>query len=167
MVQDLVKDINVNLAQRSSSRKDEVRVMEAILNDKDYKVGEYSTEGKVGEYCPYEDSRKMLAHVMQSAIKLNSSEAKEVAEHYNFDKNDSQTFVNLSKEFVNTYVRTGRKLPLGNREDMSVTLRYESIPETEKKLPKNGLTKNSKDTITIPAHSTIKVSGSCPKYLKK
>ena len=41
---ELVRDIRENLSQASSSQKDEVRVMEAMLNDKDYKVGEYTKE---------------------------------------------------------------------------------------------------------------------------
>ena len=63
-VVDLVKDIRTNLKQRSASQKDEVRVMKAMLNDKDFKVGEYTKEGKVGEYSPYEDSRKMVSTIL-------------------------------------------------------------------------------------------------------
>ena len=59
-VKDLVQEIAVNLSQKSASQKDEVRVMQAMLNDKTYVVGEYNKSGKIGDYCPYDDSRKLI-----------------------------------------------------------------------------------------------------------
>ena len=37
-VKELIKDIHDNLKQKSASRRDEVTVMRAMLNDKSYKV---------------------------------------------------------------------------------------------------------------------------------
>ena len=166
-VTDLVKDIKANLKQRSASQKDEVKVMRAMLNDKDFRVGEYTKEGKVGEYSPYEDSRKMVSTILSSAAKIPSAEAKEIANKYEFSKAEAVTMINLSKEFVNTYVHTGRKLPLGAREDMSVALQLKEVPESVKQFPKGGIGSSERGQVTIPAHNTLKVAGPCPTYLKK
>ena len=132
-VTDLVKDIRTNLKQRSASQKDEVKVMRAMLNDKDFRVGEYTKEGKVGEYSPYEDSRKMVSTILSSAAKIPSAEAKEIANKYEFSKAEAVTMINLSKEFVNTYVHTGRKLPLGGREKSDCKLIIKENKDAQKK----------------------------------
>lgn len=166
-VKELVKDINVNLSQRSGSQKDEVRVMQAMLNDKDFRVGEYSKQGKIGEYCPFEDSRKMVATIISTAAKVPAAESKKLAESYEFGKPEAQTMVNLSKEFINTYVETGRKLPLGGRENMNVSLSIKEVDKSVKQLPKTGIGSSTKDSVVIPAHKSIKSSGPCPSWLKK
>lgn len=164
-VKELLKDIETNLAQRSASRKDEVRVMQAMLNDKTYKVGEYSAEGKVGEYCPREDAVKMVTSILSNGAKISNQEAAKIAEDYEFTKNDATAMVGISKEFVDTYVRCGRKLPIGGRADMSVSLSMKKVPAQEKKLPMNKL--NASDTtVVIPAHASIKAQGGCPKWVR-
>ena len=166
-VTDLVKDIRTNLKQKSASQKDEVRVMRAMLNDKDFRIGEYTKEGKVGEYSPYEDSRKMVSTILSSAAKIPTAEAKEIANKYEFSKAEASTLINVSKEFINTYAHTGRKLPLGGREDMNVTIQLKEVPESVKQFPKGGIGSSERGQVTIPAHNTLKVSGPCPVYLKK
>ena len=122
-VEEILKDIQTNLAQRSASRKDEVRVMQGMLNDKTYKVGEYAAEGKVGEYCPREDAESIVKSILTNGARLSSAEAAKIADNYEYTKAEANAMVGLSKEFVDPYVRCGRKLPLGGRKDMSVSLR--------------------------------------------
>lgn len=168
-VKELVSNIRENLNQKGASAKDEVRVMRAMLNDPAYKVGVYSKEGKTGEYSPYEDSRKIVTSVLTSGGKIPSAEAKEISEKFEFGKQDAAAFVNISKEFVNTYVETGRKLPLGARETMNVSLELKHVKEADKQYPIQGAnnTDGKRGTVTIPAHDTLKVSGPCPSYLRK
>ena len=80
---------------------------------------------------------------------------------------EATTMINLSKEFVNTYVHTGRKLPLGGREDMNVAVQLKEVPETVKQFPKGGIGSSERGQVTIPAHNTLKAAGPCPSYLKK
>ena len=40
-VQQLINEIHNSISQKTASRKDEVRVMRAMLNDMNYKVAEY------------------------------------------------------------------------------------------------------------------------------
>ena len=166
-VKDLVQEIAVNLSQKSASQKDEVRVMQAMLNDKTYVVGEYNKSGKVGEYCPYDDSRKMIANVISAAAKVPAAESKQLASEYEFTKSDANVMVGISKEFVNTYVGTGRKLPLGGRENMNVSLQQKKVDEKKKQFPVNGVGSSERGEVTIPAHVTLKASGPCPVWLKK
>ena len=167
MTTDLVKDIKDNLSQASSSQKDEIRVMEAMLNDKEFKVGEYTKEGKVGEYCPYDDSRKMIATMITKTVKIPTQEARDLAEEYTFGKSESSSMVNISKEFVNTYVQTGRKLPLGGRENINASLSIKHVEETKKQFPVGGIGSTTRGEVTIPAHDSLKVTAPCPVWKKK
>ena len=76
-VMDLVKEINTTRTQESASAKDEIRVMQAMLNDKDFKVDVYDKNGVSGSYCPYEESRIMLSSIIKDTTKINSAEASE------------------------------------------------------------------------------------------
>ena len=40
--------------------------------------------------------------------------------------------INISKQFIHTYLETGRKLPLGGREKSNISLVNKTIPETVK-----------------------------------
>lgn len=168
-VEELLHDINVNLSQRSASQKDEVRVMQEMLNDKTYVVGEYSKDGKVGEYCPSADARKLVTSIVANGAKVPMAEAKAIGENYEFSRTDANTMVNLSKEFINTYVQTGRKLPLGGREKMNTSLALKSVETRRKTLPETPLTKASGKVnaeIIIPGYDTIKAQGGCPRWVK-
>lgn len=167
-VEELLKDIRVNLTQHSASNKDEQRVMVEMLNDPTYKVGEYNNKGKIGEYCPYDDARKLVSSIIASGAKVPVAEAKKIASEYEFSKSEATSMINISKEFMNTYVQTTRKLPLGGREKMSASLSLKEIPAQKKKLPNNGLAANSKGgEIVIPAHCAIKSSSPCPIYVRQ
>ena len=166
-VKDLIKDIELNLSQKSASQKDEVRVMKEMLNDPTYKVGEYTKDGKVGEYCPREDAEKIAASILSNGAKLPGPEAKSIASGYNFTATEANAMVNISKEFINTYIRCGRKLPIGGREDMNVALLFKKVEAQDKKLPSNMLGgKVDKTNVKIPAHATIKAQGGCPKWIR-
>lgn len=167
VTQDLIKDIRENLSQASSSQKDEIRVMEAMLNDKEYKVGEYTKDGKVGEYCPYEDSRKMISSVISKTTKIPATEAKQLSDEFMFGKSESTSMVNISKEFVNTYVGTGRKLPLGGRENMNASISVKHVPETKKQFPVGGIGSKERGEVIIPSHDSLKVTAPCPSWKKK
>jgi hypothetical protein len=167
-VEELLKDIRVNLSQHSASAKDEVRVMTEMLNDPTYKVDEYGNKGKVGEYCPYEDARKLVSSIVASGAKVPVAEAKKIAAEYEFSKSEAASMIGISKEFINTYVQTTRKLPLGGREKMSASLSIKEVPMQKKKLPNNGLAASSKGgEIVIPAHNAIKSSSACPNWIRQ
>ena len=115
-VQSLVKEIKDGLSQVSSSAKDEVRVMQAMLNDTEYEVGVYTNSGFKENYNPAKDFKGMLSGVIASTTKISKEEASSLANAHEVTKSEATTMVNVSKEFVNTYISTGRKLPFGGRE---------------------------------------------------
>lgn len=167
----LVKEIHDGLKQKNSSQKDEVRVMQAMLNDTSFKVDVYGKEGKEGEYCPAEDYKSMVASIISSTVKINKDEATALVQDYGVSKNEAASMVNISKQFVNTYLETGRKLPLGGRETTNFALSTRMIPEKTKPCPKKVGVDEQGNSIydtpikTIPAHVGLKAYSSCPKWV--
>lgn len=161
-VKELVKEIREGLNQANSSIKDETRVMQAMLNDKEFKVATFDSKGQNGEYCPAEDARKMSASIIASTTKISKSEAETLADSHTFTSAEASSMVGISKEFVNTYVQTGRRLPLGARETSNIKLELKHKPETQVSVPNDKSRK-----VTVPAHDTLRVHGACPVYLKK
>ena len=173
-VRQLVEEIDKNRNQIGASQKDEVRVMQTMLNDKDFKVDVYGNSGIEGVYCPFEESRIMIANILKDTAKISTKEAAELSNNYEYGKKESAIMVGLSKEFINTYINTGRKLPLGGRERSNI-----SIVKKEKKAkalsyPKKiGVNEDGTDRYEIvddgvtPDHISLRVFGGCPSWLKK
>lgn len=165
-VQELISDIKNNLSQKSSSNRDEVRVIRAMLNDRNFKVTTYSNNG-TSEHCPAEDYRAMLSGVIASTTKISKAEADNLANSYEAKKSDAETMVQLSKDFINCSLRTGRKINLGGTEKSNISIQLKEIEEGVKRYPK----KNADGTYTkaetrIPAHEGLKVTSPCPTWVK-
>lgn len=171
-VSDLLKEINSGLDQVSSSRKDEVKVMQTMLNDKDYTVGVYGKEGLIGEYSPFYSARDMISTIIASTAKIPKLEAETLAQDHMFSKGEASLMVDLSKEFVNTYLQSGRKLPLGSREKSDVAVAMKEIPPSQRSYPKkvgvdaNGNAVYEHPVVEVNGYNSIKVYASCPAHLK-
>lgn len=169
---ELLKEIKQGLSQVSSSQKDEVRVMQSMLNDKEYVVGIYGKEGKVEDYCPATEYRRMLTGVVASTTKIAKEEAAQLTDKYEVTKSDATIMVGLSKEYINTYLDSGRKLPLGGREMSNYELSIKENKATTKKYPKQvGIGSDGKGVYEstpkqVPAHKSIKAHGGCPVWVK-
>jgi len=172
-VQDLIKQIQDTRTQTAANAKDEVRVAQAMLNDPEYKVDIYTKKGIQGQYCPYEETRAMCADIIKDTTKMSQAEAEELSKNYQFDKNTAQTMVNFSKEFVNTYIQTGRKLPLGGRERSNVQLALKTKEAKVATFPSatsvdangNKIYSTTQGKL-VPEHDTVKVFSSCPAWLQ-
>lgn len=166
-VQELIQDIKDNLKQKSASRRDEDTVMRAMLNDRDFIVRDYSNNET---HCPASDFREMVAGIISSTTKMPKVEANSVVENYDVKKSDASTMVNLSKDFLNCALRTGRKINLGATEKSDISIQLKEIPETQKKFPmktgvnEDGSPRYEKNETTIPEHEGLKVSSPCPKW---
>ena len=171
-VKELIKFISENRTQTSANAKDENKVAMAMLNDPTFSVDIYNKEGVVGAYSPYEDTRTMVASIIKDTTKVSESEAKKLAADYQFGKSEAQSMINFGKEFVNTYLETGRKLPLGCREKSNCALvRHVKEARTNSFPIPNGVNANGEKLYTTttgvtPEYNTIKVSGACPAHLK-
>lgn len=166
-VKDLIKEIHDNLKQKSASKRDEVTVMRAMLNDKEFIVTDYATHE---QHCPAKDFRDMTANIIAATTKMPKVEAQVVADNYDVKKSDAETMVNLSKDFVNCALRTGRKINLGATEKSDISIQIKEIPESQKKFPMktgvndDGTPRYEKAETIIPAHEGLKVSSPCPKW---
>ena len=170
-VRELVKEIRDNLSQKSSSQKDEARVMKAMLNDREYEVGIYGKEGKEGTINPAKEARAMIASVMTSAAKIPVAEAEKLAEAHEFKKSEAANMINISKEFVNTYLETDRKLPLGGRETSDVSLIRKEVKESTRTYPskvgvnEDGTPRYEHVPVKVKAHNSVKVVAPCPEWV--
>ena len=170
-VNELLAEINDNHTQVSSSNRDEIRVMQAMLNDESYEVGVYGNKGQIDTYCPAKDFKHMQTNIVSSVTKISKDEATNLVSSYQATKTDANTMVNLSKEFVNTYLNSGRKLPLGGRKDSNYALSAKTVPETEKTYQKRTMDENGEIswvscTKTIPEHKGLKARSSCPSWVQ-
>lgn len=171
-VKSLLKEIKSNLSQVSSSQKDETRIMKAMLNDPSYEIDLYDKTGKVGTYNPSKQFREMIGSVVSSTTKISNDEAKSLVNSYEFKKADAEVLVDFSKEFVNTYLKTGRKLPLGGRKKSNVSLVLKDIKETSRRYPRkvgvnaDGTDKYEKGVVKVGAYEAVKVIAPCPSWVK-
>ena len=171
-VNDLIKEINSNLTHASASERDEVRVMRAFLNDTSYVVDVYGKEGKKDSYCPAKEFKAMVSNIIANTTKMNKDEASAIAEKYEARRADAEVMINLGKEYINTYLQTGRKLGLGCREKSNVSLIKKDIPASTRYFPKqtgvddNGNAIFNKGETKVPAYESIKVISPCPAHIK-
>ena len=79
--------------------------------------------------------------------------------------------VDISKEFINTYIETGRKLPLGGRETSNVFLSKKEVKEGFATYPKkvgiapDGQPIYENGKAPIKPHTSIKVQSKTPSWL--
>lgn len=170
---ELIKQFNEEKTQAGANAKCEIEVMRAMLNDPGYKVDVYGKNGVEGQYCPREDAVSIVTNVLKNTAKLAPGEAVELANSHTFGKSDAAAAVNISKEFINSYLQTGRKLPLGPREKSNISLKLKTKEETVSSFPrKTGVDENGKPIYErttgdrIPSYNTISVSSTCPPWLK-
>ena len=171
-VMELVNEIKTSISQVSSSSKDEIRVMQAMLNDKNYEVGVYANDGLKEMYNPAKDFRGMLSNIVSNTTRISKDEASTLVDGYEVTRSDASSMVNVSKEFVNTYIETGRKLPFGGREKSNIAISGKLTKETTKRYPKKvGVNEDGTDKYefaerTVPEHFTGKMYSSCPEWVK-
>lgn len=171
-VKDLLDEIKKGISQTTSSKKDEVRVMRAMINDASYSVDVYGKAGKEGEFNPSKAVRGMVASAMSSAAKIPAKEAEELIEKYEFKRAEAEALVDVSKEFINTYIHSGRKLPLGGREKSDVSVCLKNVDAGKRTYPKQiGIDKDGTKIYgcgvsEVNAYESMKVYAPCPTWTK-
>lgn len=172
-VKELINEIHSNLSQTSSSQRDETRVMQAMLSDPFYTVDVYGGKDESPiSYNPTMDFRNMCASVMSNTAKIPMAEAEQLMDGYVVKKSEADAMIRVSKEFVNTYLQTGRKLPLGARETSDISISAKHIPAATRTYPmkvgvnEDGTDRYVKEPTTIPAHNSLRVSAPCPSWVK-
>jgi hypothetical protein len=134
-VQSLINEIK-GVKTCTASKKDELRIMRAMMNDTSYKVATYDRNGQVGYICPSQEIRDMCASVLASTAKISNTEAEHLVREHEFKRSEAEHMIEFNKEYVNTYLQTGRKFPLGGREKSNISLSQKQIPAGYRTYPK-------------------------------
>lgn len=161
--QEVFDTVKSGVKQKSSSRKDEVTIMKALMNDTNYSTKIYGTLNGIDTHYPSKDLRKVVTNAISEITKIPKREAAELVNEYEFTKSDAQAIVNLSKEFVYQYLQTGRKFPLGGRAESDVELIWKTVASREVKLP-NVKDSNKSSVAIIPEHGGIKAINKSPDW---
>lgn len=178
-VRELINEINESrhakdgaMTYDTKSQKDELSIMKAMLNDKSYKVDVYGPNGIEGQFCPAESIRNTMSSVISNTTGISEEESKQLMSNYEFKSSEAKGLIDTSKEFINTYMHTGRKLPLGGRETSNVSLIKKVIPAGIVKYPvkvgedKNGKSICESEETFVGEYTSIKVYSPCPPWIK-
>ena len=108
------------------SKKDEIMMMTAMMNDSEYNVDIY-TRKDVGysgkKYYPGREFKKMINDIILDVTKIPERELSILMDNYEFNEKQAKYMVDFSKEFLNSYVmECGRKIGLGGREKYNIYL---------------------------------------------
>ena len=157
----------------TKAQKNETAVMTAMMNDGTYQVSVYAGGGYQGIYCPASSFRRVVSNALSASTGMSRLEADSLLAKHEFTPQDAREMVSFSKEFVLSYLKTGRKLPLGGRDNSNVSLKLKNVPAGFVTYPvKIGEDQSghpiceSKEAF-VGAYETIKVYGPCPSWKKE
>ena len=171
-VKELLEIINKESGTCTASKKDEVRVMKSLMNDTSYEVDVYGTNGKEGTLNPSQTLRSFCSSILTNVAKIPGVEAEHLMSNYEFKKSEAEKVIDFSKEFVNTYLHSGRKLPLGGREKSNISIALKVVPPGERSYPKSvGVDKNGNKIYAsaktyVQRFESVKVFASAPSWVK-
>ena len=163
---------NTTRKYATTSQKQEVFVCNAMMNDTTYEVPVYSGSGYQGVYNPAQSFRRAISSSISHMTGMPRVEADKLVKNYEFTPAEATEILNFSKEFINTYLQTGRKLPLGGRERSNVSLKLKPIEAGFVSYPvKVGEDSNGKPICEtketyVGGYETIKVYGPWPQWCK-
>ena len=166
-MEQLMKEIKeVTKKQKSASRVDEIRVMKTMLNDKNFSVSIYDkNKGYIGQRSPREEAVKFVANVSAAVTGLDSKSAQGLAENYEFTKKDAIFLIENSRDFTQTYLQTGRKMPIVQGIDSEASIFCKPVQSKEKTVPaKDG---EGTKTTTVPSYTKVVCRSKSPKYNQK
>lgn len=159
----LINSIRNSTTQLGANRIDEVSVMTCMLNDKDFRVGIYDkSDGYIGSRCPANEATMFVKNIIQNATGLDSKDSLHLAESYKFTKKDATFMLSNMRDFMDTYMRTGRKFNILQNESSEASIYTKEVPAINKKVPDkdNGI---SKEITTSPFTKLVSLSKS-PRY---
>lgn len=167
-MEQLIDEIKkVTETQTSINKADELRVMTTMLNDPDFSVGVYDKKiGYIGQRSPHEEAVKFVGDIIQRATGLEKKDSQHLASELEFTKRDANFLINNMKDFLVTYVSTGRKINMIQSESTEANLYTKQMGASTKTIPNKD---NPNDTKTITTSPYVKLvsQSKCPKYTEK
>lgn len=161
----VINEVKQSAKQIAINKTDEIKVMTAMLNDKDFKYQKYEKNiGRVGEINPRSQMVNLSTDIIFRATGLEKKNCNILAENLVFTKKDAQTIIDLNKEFLDVYTTTGRKINLIQNEKTEANVYTKEIGSSVKAVPnkEDGTIKSIKTSPYIKLAS----QSSCPKYNK-
>ena len=162
-----IHQIKDNLSQRSVSKKDEAKVMKAMMNDSEYHVATYNRTKDddicVRRYYPGLEFRRTIANIVANLTHIPRKEAKMLVSQYEFNYSEAKSLIDFSKEFINTYLQTGRKLGLGGRDTSDIELMWKTISGKTASVPDRS--NGDRQSVYVPEHGGIKTINPCPRWI--
>lgn len=156
----LIQSIIERTTQTASNKSNEIDIMQSMLNDKDFKVAIFeSGKGYIGSRSPRDEAIGIAVDTLSGATGMSKAEARALTENYEFTRKDAGRFINIGKDFISTYLQTGRKTTLISDPRGEVVVNLKHIEEHDKSVPdKNnpGKTKIVKTTESIKLVSSVK-----------
>lgn len=154
------------------SQKQEVEICNAMMNDTTYEVPIYAGAGYQGIYNPAQSIRRAISSSISHMTGKSRLETDQMVKGYSFTSEEATEILNFSKEFINTYLQTGKKLPLGGRSKSNITLKLKQIEPGFVTYPvKVGNDENGKSICEtkeayVGGYETVKVYGPWPQWCK-
>lgn len=164
----IITDIKKSTKQISINKVDEVKVMKAMLNDKDFRISIYDkNEGYIGEKCPAEEATAFVRNIIQGTTGLDFKDSAHLAESYEFTKKDASFMVNNAKDFIDVYMRTGRKLNILQNGVSEASIYTKDMSASNKLVPERNAdgSVESKKVQTAPFVKLVSIS-KAPRYNK-
>lgn len=132
----LIKSIVEKTSQTAVNRSDEVEVMQSMLNDREFNVAMFDrNKGYVGSRSPRNEAIQLAVDTLSGVTGMSENEAKTLTDNYEFTKKDAQHFINIGKDFIGTYLQTGRKTTIISEPRIEATVSLKYIEEHDKKVP--------------------------------
>jgi len=162
-VEQIIQEVQGRRTQRSVNVKEENLVMKELLNDRSFKAAVYGKDGVEDYICPAEEMDSMVGGIISKTTGISQPEAEKLAIEYEYTKNDAGHMINVSKEFVNTYMDTGRKMSLGKRKDSDISIAQKEVPARMRHVSKKiGIDEKGEDIretiyVDVKEHKSIRV----------
>ena len=163
-LEQVISDIKKDLKQTSINKVDEVNVMKAMLNDKDFYIGVYDKGvGYVGQRCPHEEAVNFAKNIISGCTGLDGKDSRHLAENYQFTKRDATFLLTNMKDFLSVYTSTGRKIGVIQNATTEAALYTKEVSGGSKVVPDKEHPGSSKTIETQSFTKLVSVS-KCPKY---
>ena len=163
-VNEIIAEIKANTKQVAINRNDEVRVMKEMLNDPNFSVSIYDkNSGYIGQRCPREEATGFLKNVIQTSTGLDARDSKHLADNYEFTKRDATFLLTNMRDFMTTYLSTGRKINIVQSATSEANLFARDVKPHIKTMPASEGSKETKQ-ITTATYTKIISNSKCPKY---
>lgn len=159
-VNEVIKKYEEAAASSRANKGAEIEVMQAMLNDKEFVVNVYqSGSGEpTSTVNPRANAVQLASSIIQSTG-ISKDESQSLAENIEFDKKSAEAVVNISKDFLATYLPIGKKFEIAG-EKLNVGLTFKHVEEKTSIIAPGSMCNKTDKPIekVTPAYNTLKVS---------